>query len=180
MLRFLPLFLAFSSLPLIPATGKSQYLPNYFPSPIFPGQPTLQVHPYSSVGYIESKFGRSWYSGSGAVASDPRLIYSCAHLFSDIGVWASQVKFSRQYSAIKKPSPKQFAATRGYRLLSGYTPNYFDYQFEKDFAIVFGGLQSSFGPALPKHPELEEALLSESPKMILGYPSYRDYDYASG
>jgi len=152
----------------------------YFPKPLPAGSSELTQAPYSSTGLIQSTFGRTRYSGSGAVASDPRLIYSCAHLFADIGVWASQVTFARRFSSRTKPSKKNLVTARGYRILSGYAPNYFDYQFELDFAIVYGGLNTNFGPPLSKHPKLHEGLESDLNKLVLGYPSYRDIDYASG
>jgi hypothetical protein len=158
----------------LPALGQ------YFPQPLSSQNPELQLAPYTSVGLVQSKFGKSWYAGSGAVTSDPRLIYSCAHLFADVGIWASQVNFARNYSARKKPAKKQIVTTRGYRILSGYSPNYYDYQFEQDFAILYGGLNTNFGPPLGKHPLLHKSLTSDGNKLVLGYPAYRDFDYAPG
>ncbi len=152
----------------------------YYPQPIYPGDTKLSSAPYTSAGYISTKVGRGRYSGSGAVASDSRIIYSCAHLFYDAGQWATDVSFARGYSGRNKPSKKNSVSVRGYHVLAGYSPNYYDSDFPDDFAVAYG--RFSFGNPLPVFSAADavSALTGTDDKLKLGYPAELDYDLRPG
>ena len=50
-----------------------------------------------STGFMESYAAGGWYRGSAVIARDPKLIYSCAHLFYENGKWATDYYFHRAY-----------------------------------------------------------------------------------
>lgn len=137
----------------------------------------LSVAPYASAGFVSVKIGRDSYRGSGAVAKDPRIIYSCAHLFYDSGLWATGVRFARGYTGKARPPKKASVAVRGYYVLEGYAPNM---EFSNDFAVAYGN--SSFGPPLDVLPPSEaiSGLTGSGRKMILGYPAELDYTWERG
>ena len=149
----------------------------YYPQPIYPGEPWLYAEPYTSAGFVSVKVGRDSYRGSGAVARDSRLIYSCAHLFYDSGLWATGVRFARGYTGKARPPKKASVAVRGYYFLAGYAPNM---EFSNDFAVAYGS--SSFGPPLGVLPTSEavSGLTGPGSKMILGYPADLDYTWERG
>lgn len=151
-----------------------------YPRPILNGDARLSASPYNSTGYISTKVGRDYFRGSGAVARDGRLIYSCGHNFYESGRWATDVRFARGYSGKPKPPKKATATVRGFRLLAGYNPTESDYDFPDDFAVAYG--HTSFGNPLTVLSATDSvaALTSNVEKMKLGYPADLDYDLSPG
>lgn len=150
----------------------------YVPARIGVGDYRLGTAPYSSTGIVETGFGTTYYRGSGAVARDPRLIYSCGHMVYDSGRWAQVFNFRRAYTGASAPT--SFSAARGYRTLSGYTPNSYDDKFQYDFCIAYAASGSSFGPAIGYYENASTSLRGSGSKMILGYPASLDYNNADG
>lgn len=150
----------------------------YAPSPLAAGDYRLGTAPYSSTGLVETAFGSNYYRGSGAVARDPRLIYSCGHMVYDNGRWAQIFEFRRAYTSATAPS--SFTSARGYRTLSGYTPNAYDDKFQFDFCIAYAAAGSTFGPAIVAYDNASSALRGAGTKMILGYPATLDFNGANG
>jgi len=155
---------------ILPATAQ-QYWPRQVPNYL------LNEHPYDSVGLVFSKVGRGLYRGSGAVARDERLMYGCAHVIYDRGVWASSVRFARAYSGFAKPKSGRFTKARGFHYISGYSPRWWgwfpDWDFGNDFAIAYKGANGTFGPHLGHYRDATTNLLERTDveKLIVGYPS---------
>lgn len=137
-----------------------------------------------SAGLIESEFFDGWYRGSGVVARDPRLIYSCAHVFYDNGVWASDYLFHRNYHRRSYPRPNEGVSPRGIRYFSSYASNVSDFgsdsnqAFASDFTVLYGN--SSFGPAVGWFWDGAAALKSSAAKRIVGYPAEIDFTREAG
>jgi Proprotein convertase P-domain len=129
----------------------------------------------SSTGYLESYVRRDWYRGSGVIARDPRLIYSCGHLFYDNGVWATDYEFYRAYSSYQPPQSGTGSKPRGFRYFTNYADNAETYggdssrAFAYDFTVFYS--PDSFGPAVGYWPDGSEALHSSREKRIVGYPA---------
>lgn len=138
----------------------------------------------SSTGYMEAFVGGGWYRGSGVVARDPKLIYSCGHLLYDRGVWATKYLFHRAYDGANAPGSATAAAPRGFRYFTSYANNVDSYggnssrAFAHDFALFYG--TSSFGPAVGWWPDGAAILMSDRAKRIVGYPARIDHTGASG
>ncbi len=147
----------------------------YYPKPV-------QADP--STGYLESYVARDWYRGSGVVARDPRLIYSCGHLFYENGVWATDYVFYRNYSSYDPPVPAFGASPRGFRYFTSYSDNADTYggdsarAFAYDFTVFYG--TTSFGPAVECWPDGNLAIRSDRKKRIVGYPADIEYTGDSG
>ena len=73
-----------------------------------------------SAGYLESQIGRYLYRGSAVVARDPKLLFSCAHLFYEKGRWASSYRFARAWDADTYPEASQMVAPRGFKYFTSY------------------------------------------------------------
>ncbi len=137
-----------------------------------------------STGYLESYVGRDWYRGSGVIARDPRLIYSCGHLFYENGVWATDYEFYRAYNSSYPPDPATGASPRGFRYFTSYADNANAYggdssrSFAYDFTVLYG--PDSFGPALGYWTDGGAVLRSDREKRIVGYPAKVEYTGASG
>lgn len=137
-----------------------------------------------STGFMESKLGSYWYRGSAAVARDPKLIYSCGHLFYEKGVWATQYNFYRAYHNQSWPKKSQATIPRGYRYFTNYSDNVASAgqnskkAFAYDFTVFYGN--NSFGPAVGWWPDGAAALKTNQLKKIVGYPSKIDYTGANG
>lgn len=137
-----------------------------------------------SAGMIESKLFGEWYRGSGVVARDPRLIYSCAHVFYENGVWASDYVFHRNHHKRSYPRTRDGAKPRGVRHFSSYTSNVSkfgsdsDQAFASDFTVLYG--DTSFGSPVGWFSNGAAALKSGAPKRIVGYPAEIDFTGAPG
>jgi hypothetical protein len=137
-----------------------------------------------SAGMIESKLFGEWYRGSGVVARDPRLIYSCAHVFYENGVWANDYVFHRNYHKRTYPRTRDGAKPRGIRHFSSYTSSVSsfgsdsDQAFASDFTVLYGN--SSFGPSVGWFANGASALKSGALKRIVGYPAEIDFTGAAG
>lgn len=138
----------------------------------------------SSTGLMESRIGRDWYRGSGVVARDPKLIYSCGHLFYDYGLWATDYVFYRAYDSRTGPDPSEGASPRGFRYFTSYSQNADIYgpdsprAFASDFTVFYG--PQSFGPAVGWWEEGASILRSDRLKRIVGYPTGIEYTGAPG
>jgi hypothetical protein len=137
-----------------------------------------------STGFLESKIGGSWYRGSGVVAQDPRLIFSCAHVLYENGRWATDYVFHRAYHGRRYPRIRDGVLPRGFRHFSSYAPvvrNYgsdTDLAFALDFTVLYGN--SDFGPAAECWKDGASALRSGRPKMLVGYPAEVDFNRSRG
>ncbi len=144
----------------------------------------LSVLPYASTGYVSTRIGRFEYSGSGAVARDRRLLYTCAHVLFDEGQWASRVGFHRAWHSVNEPADDDAVVARGYHYISGYAGRWtYPYDFDKDFAVAYSFPGEEFGTPLGTYEHGEasrNAVRSPLRKMILGYPAYLDYDFSDG
>lgn len=138
----------------------------------------------SSTGFMESKVGGDWYRGSAVVARDPKLIYSCAHLYFEKGKWATNYLFHRAYHGKSYPATRNGVSPRGLHYFTSYSSGVKTYgsdsevAFASDFTVLYGN--SSFGPAVGWWPKGGPALRSSQPKRIVGYPSYLDFTGESG
>ncbi len=133
----------------------------------------------TSTGYIQTKVDGIWYRGSGVVARDSRLIYSCAHLLYDNGLWAEQYLFHPAYDSRETPSNSGGLAPRGFRYLTSYSESADAFgisasrTYASDFVIFYGN--SGFGDAVGYWSDGASALRSNLPKRIFGYPSIIDF-----
>jgi hypothetical protein len=138
-------------------------------------EPVLPIPNLSnnSTGIILTNQGR----GSGVVAKDARLVYSCGHnVYDEGGVWSTGHTFHRAYHAWDLPTQASGAATRGYRALSRYAPSVESHgptsalAFSQDFAIFYGN--TSFGTPMGWWPAGGPVLRSSTTsKTIVGYPA---------
>jgi hypothetical protein len=141
----------------------------------------LDYPPYNSTGLLFSEIGLSAFRGSAVVARDPRLLYTCAHIFYDRGRWSTDNTFALGWHASGAPAPSQMVSLRGYRYYSSYAGSSRSADYDLDFAIGYRTLTTSFGPALGWYEEGGPSLRSSSTsKLILGYPARRDYDGSPG
>lgn len=135
--------------------------------------------PYDSVGVITNPEWR----GSGAVARNRRLVYTCAHVLYSNGTWLTGVEFARGWNRFYEPESVfgETVPVRGYRFYSDYSGGNSTTAFALDFAIGYGTADTVFGPALNHLVDAGPALRSATtPKLILGYPAYIDYTYNDG
>ena len=138
----------------------------------------------NSTGYVQSEVDGSWWRGSGVIARDPRLIYSCGHVFYENGEWATRYVFHRAYDSQTSPNPDDGAVPRGFRYFTSYANNVDQYgtaswhSFAYDFTIMYGN--DSFGTAVGWWTDGAVVLQSNRWKRIVGYPSSIDYTGASG
>lgn len=139
-----------------------------------------QIHPErglfdDSTGLITCQIGNSHFRGSGVIARDPRLIYSCAHVLYDNGTWASSYRFHRAYHSSGAPYREDGAAPRGYRYFSSYSSNTQSYgtthsrTYALDFVVYYG--DSPFGDAVGYWLDGSSVMESTRWKRIIGYPS---------
>lgn len=166
---------AISLCPVLAPSASASFIPLRVPVG------SLGQAPYQSAGLVEANFGRKSFSGSGAVALDRRLVFSCAHVVYDSGRWANRFAFARAYSGYLNPAPTEFSTARGYRVLEGYAANRYDDYFDYDFSVAYAGRDGDFGPALELADDVYASLTDPgSNKTVLGYPSYRDADFEPG
>lgn len=150
-------------------------------------QPVVYPRPglaNASTGLVESFVAGGWYRGSGVVARDPRLIYSCAHVFHDRGRWATDYRFYRGYHGRAEPAPWQGSSPRGLFYFTSYARavrlagSDSNRAFAADFTIMYGN--RSFGPAARALVDGVPLLRSARAKRIVGYPSEIDFTGADG
>ena len=138
----------------------------------------------ASSGLLESKVRGYWYRGSGVVARDPKLIFSCAHVFYDNGKWATDYIFHRNVHSRDYPDMAAGASPRGLHYFTSYANASADSgsesnrAFASDFTVLYGN--SSFGPAMPALRDGGGAVRSTRWKRIVGYPSEVDFTGARG
>lgn len=137
-----------------------------------------------STGFLASKIGGYWYRGSGVVAQDPRLIFTCAHVLYERGRWATDYVFHRAYHKRSYPKVREGASPRGFRHFSSYAPvvrtygSDSDLAFALDFTVLYG--DSSFGPAVDCWVDGAPALRSGRYKRLVGYPADVDFNRSLG
>lgn len=149
-------------------------------SVVYP-KPKLQNR---STGILESRVGGVWYRGSGVVAQDPRLIYSCAHVFHEDGEWATRMVFHRAWHERRFPRKTLGAEPRGLVSLASYSklvetrgPEA-NRTFDADITLLYGNRW--FGPAMPVAGNGGAAVRSQRAKRIVGYPAEIDFTRRSG
>lgn len=155
----------------------------------YPGTDLTTTAPYSSAGFVRTIVGKQTFSGSGAVAQDKRLLFTCAHLMIEKGRWSMLTGFRRAWDSEYSPDDSGTVFARGYYVFSSYTgTRNRGYDFDLDFAVAYAKAGEVFGPdalalnaAGPTDPDGLENLTSVSvQKTILGYPSYLDHNFEEG
>lgn len=137
-----------------------------------------------SVGILETRVRGGSYRGSATVVRDPRLVYSCAHLVYDRGVWAVDYTFHRAWHDRRFPAKRLGASPRGfhyfteYARAARYTYGESNASFAADFTVFYGN--QSFGPASGIQENSAPLLRSIREKRIIGYPSDIDFTRARG
>jgi Proprotein convertase P-domain len=128
----------------------------------------------ASTGVFQTYFITDDFRGSGVVTRDPRLIYSCAHVFYENGRWSTDFYFSRAYNKATRPVAADGIGPRGIHYFTSYSPkadeqNNSDQTFAVDFSIVYGN--SNFGTPKGYFRNGGAALTSGNVKQIVGYPA---------
>lgn len=137
-----------------------------------------------STGLLESKTAGDWYRGSGVVARDKKLIYSCAHLFYEAGEWATDYNFYRACDDYYYPDESTGVSPRGLHYFTSYSSGVDAYgsdsnrAFASDFTVLYGN--SSFGSPVGWWSKGGPVLRSSRLKQIVGYPSEIDYTGVTG
>ena len=137
-----------------------------------------------STGYVQSNVNGAWFRGSGVIARDSKLIYSCGHVFYENGEWATEYRFHRAYHSSESPYTDTGASPRGFRYFTSYGSNASYYGDESsrtyayDFTVFYGN--DSFGSAVGWWKDGGAVLRSNRWKTIVGYPSMVDYTGAPG
>lgn len=138
----------------------------------------------TSTGYLQSTVDGYDYRGSGVITRDPRLIYSCAHLFYENGMWATHYNFHRAYHSEFSPSSSDGQAPRGIQYFTTYGNNTDSFgsnssrAFAYDFTVLYG--PDSFGDPVGWWSDGGERLRSTDLKRIVGYPKTIEYTGARG
>ncbi|MBL9154594.1 MAG: proprotein convertase P-domain-containing protein [Verrucomicrobiales bacterium] len=146
----------------------------------------LAQAPYASTGVVDIVIGRNGYRGSGSVARDPRIIYTCGHNVFENGTWASTLRFARAWNGSGDAPDSSYVTLRGFRHMTGYSDAVTRYgqdsnqAFAADFAVGFGTATSNFGNPLPVLVDGVTPLRSTAQKMIVGYPAELDHTGSSG
>ena len=137
-----------------------------------------------SVGLLETEFRDGDYRGSATVARDGRILYSCAHMVYDSGVWAQDYTFHRAWHGQQFPAKSLGLSPRGFHYFSAYvkaaryTQGESNASFANDFIVFYG--PQSFGPACRVKEYSGSALRTTRLKRIIGYPSHIDFTGARG
>lgn len=138
----------------------------------------------TSTGYLESRVRGVWYRGSGVIARDPKLVYSCCHLFYENGVWATEYEFYPGYHGPNPPATGGGISPRGFHYFSNYAARAdasngeSEMSFASDFTVLFG--LEPFGPAVAWWRDGAAALTSSRAKRIVGYPEEIEFSRAPG
>jgi hypothetical protein len=156
------------------------------PSPVALGQVYYPIPGLvdESTGFMDSYVAGGWYRGSAVIARDPKLIYSCAHLFYNSGKWATNYSFHRAYDGKDYPRRRDGVSPRGLLNFTSYSSGVKAHgssskqAFASDFTILYGN--SGFGPAVGWWPLGSAVLRSASLKRVVGYPARSDYTGKSG
>ncbi len=137
-----------------------------------------------SVGLLETRVRDGYYRGSATVARDKRILYSCAHIVYDRGMWAKDYTFHRAWHDQRFParhrgvSPRGFHHFAGYARAARYTNGESNASFAKDFTVFYAS--KSFGPVARVRENSAALLRSNLEKQIIGYPSIIDFTTKSG
>jgi hypothetical protein len=137
-----------------------------------------------STGYVQSLIDGNWYRGSACIVRDPRLVYSCAHVLFESGLWATKYRFSAGYDDFYPPSTTAGIAPRGFRYFTNYASNYNTYgvtsprTFSLDFTVFYN--TTNFGKAVGWWTDGGTVLRSNKSKRIVGYPARIEYTGANG
>lgn len=132
-----------------------------------------------SVGLLETEFRNGYYRGSATVARDSRILFSCAHLVYDRGIWAEDYTFHRAWHSRTYPATRLGVSPRGFHYFTAYTKaarytnGESNASFANDFTVFYGS--RSFGPAVRVKEYSGKTLATTRPKRILGYPSTIDF-----
>lgn len=127
------------------------------------------------------------YRGSGAVARDSRLVYTCAHVLEEDGTMAApgEIRFLRAWHSASAPGAEAGVAPRSYRYFTGYSSAAARYgtasrqAYHLDFVILVG--YSAFGSAQPYYAgNGGAAVATRNWKYTGGYPATVNYTGANG
>lgn len=138
----------------------------------------------TSTGLVSARFSSGSFRGSGVIARDPRLIYSCAHVLYEDGVWATSYRFHRAYHSSSAPYSTEGASPRGFRYFTSYSPYATQYgddsyeAFSVDFVVYYADF--NFGDAVGYWYDGGGVLRSNRWKRIIGYPSVLHYNGQQG
>jgi subtilisin-like proprotein convertase family protein len=163
--------LLFSAL-LLAQNGQSQV---YYPKRNFVSE---------SAGYLQSFVDGGWYRGSGCIVRDPRLVYSCAHVLFEDGLWATKYRFNPGYNGYYSPTTTSGIAPRGFRYFTNYASNDNIYggtsprTYSLDFTVFYNN--TNFGTAVGWWTDGGTVLRSNKWKRVVGYPADIDYTGATG
>lgn len=136
-----------------------------------------------SVGLVYASSGRHTLQGSGTVAYDPRLIFSCAHILYKQGRWATDYTFYRAWHNRRAPNTGG-STPRGYLASAIYGRVVEDHgkasanAYSMDVSVFYGN--RSFGPDAPVLENSGQALRSQRVKEIIGYPAVLRFNGAEG
>ena len=140
----------------------------------------------SATGYLRSATddGRV-FRGSGVIARDNRLVYSCAHVLFEGGRWSTNYRFYPAWNAAASPGAAQGLVPRGFRHFSSYASLALTSggtaaeTFDLDFTILYAN--ASFGSAVGWYSDGAAVLgTSSTRKRIIGYPATIDFTGAAG
>jgi hypothetical protein len=149
----------------------------------------VSQYPYNFTGLIRAATGSSAYLGSGAVARNPRVVYSCAHVVFDAknlslgsDPWLSEVRWNRAWYSSNSPSSTSGQLLRGYFYFVGYSNaaavngNSLS-AFDLDFVVHYAYENTAAGGYAGTWTDGVAQLKGSGSKLITGYPSGL---YASG
>jgi subtilisin-like proprotein convertase family protein len=146
----------------------------------------LSKAPYASTGFVSTAIGGEYFRGSGSVVQNASLLYTCAHVIYNKGIWADAVVFHRALHSGFEPSDVDGVVARGFSYVSGYADApFFPYDFDRDFAVAYVLSPQVFGVPLSWYPAesgaATGAITNEvAEKLIVGYPAELDYNRAEG
>ena len=171
-----------AALPALLATVATLALTSTAFGQIYPHAETaaqLATPQSQSTGIVVSRIGSSYYRGSGTVARNSKLIYSCGHMIASNGVWASELYFLRAWNSSSIPALSQMQTVRGYKKYAEYQGPSGNLDFSRDFIVGYDAT-NVFGTPLSTFVDGASQLLSPSTtKLIAGYPAHIDYTGAA-
>lgn len=146
------------------------------------GAGSLGQLPFAATGLVETKVGAGYYRGSGAVARDSRLVFTCAHVAFDNGTWASNIGIAPGWNA--RSDTSNYIPMRGWRFFSNYASSAMvddesPETFNLDFLVAYRN--EPIAPVVEARQDGAPYLTNRNiGKMVVGYPSRRDYDQVDG